>query len=171
MSGGLRFKEILSRVNFFLGLWSTRNDYYSSNNLGRAACPPVQGINSTCLGGKRTFEAYVADAARTLQSKGAYVVVASLLPLNPYGTPLWDFDPNEAPPYSIQYAERAARDVNTAFLDMYALVAAQYHSHPETTVNSFFGSSDCVHTNAAGAQFVAKLAAQALAPLMKREHV
>jgi lysophospholipase L1-like esterase len=98
---------------------------------------------------------YIADA----KSKGATVIVCSLVPRN-----MWkDQTVIRASDSYAKWAREVAEKEGVFFLDLNELVARAYDNlGPQKVLSDFFAVEDHTHTNAAGARFTAQRVAEGL---------
>lgn len=128
----------------------------SSSDNGRTDCPGTG--SETCqteYDGQAemvlTFPAYLENAAKSFQEKGATVVISSQTPNNPWETGEFGYEPSRF----VEYAKLAAETVGVGYVDHGAYVANIFKSLGEDTVNGYF-PNDHTHTSPEGAQVVAE---------------
>lgn len=104
------------------------------------------------------MQAYLVNAAKLFQDKGANVIISSQTPNNVWETGSYSW----SSPRFATYAKDAAAAVGATYVDHGYYVAAAYKSAGATTVNSYY-PNDHTHTSPAGAKVVAYSFVRALA--------
>jgi rhamnogalacturonan acetylesterase len=121
-----------------------------------------------------TYEAYLVNAAKLFEGKGAQVIISSATPNNVFESGTFSYSANRF----LGYASDAAKNSGSTFIDHGQTTADAYKALGErasrrsfwdalncltgaTTVNSFY-PNDHTHTSPAGADVVAKAFAQGL---------
>lgn len=104
------------------------------------------------------MHAYLVNAAKLFQNKGAIVIISSQTPNNVWETGSFSW----SSPQFATYAKDAAAAVGATYVDHGYYVAALYKSAGATTVNSYY-PNDHTHTSPAGAKLVAYSFVRALA--------
>ncbi|KAJ5161340.1 hypothetical protein N7492_006732 [Penicillium capsulatum] len=127
---------------------STDNGRTDCPGTGSATCSTTyNGVVETLL----TSPAYIENAAKKFMAKGAKVLISSQTPHNPWESGSFVYSPSRF----VGYAKLAAENVGAAYVDHGAYVANIFESLGQSVVDSYF-PSDHTHTNAAGAEAVAK---------------
>ncbi|KAL9058177.1 MAG: hypothetical protein Q9162_001901 [Coniocarpon cinnabarinum] len=132
---------------------------------GRTDCNPVNGnyattCQTTYSGVAETvltYEAYLVNAAKLFQSKGATVIISSATPNNVWETGTYTYSANRF----VGYARDAAAATKSVFIDHGQSTADAYQKLGATTVDSFY-PHDHTHTSPAGATVVAQAFVTAL---------
>ncbi|KZV75970.1 carbohydrate esterase family 12 protein [Peniophora sp. CONT] len=125
-----------------------RTDCSPSGTDYSVTCTSVyDGVTETVL----TYEAYLANAAKTFKAKGANVIISSATPDNPWETGTFTYSANRF----VGYAEDAATASGATFVDHGLYTAALYDKAGATTVDSYY-PNDHTHTSPAGANVVAR---------------
>lgn len=128
----------------------------SSSDNGRSDCggtgdetcqTEYDGQSETVL----TFPAYLENATKLFQDKGATVVISSQTPNNPWESGEFVYEATRF----VEYAKLAADTAGVEYVDHGAYVASIFESLGEDTVNGFF-PNDHTHTSAEGAGVVAE---------------
>ncbi|KAF2404846.1 SGNH hydrolase [Trichodelitschia bisporula] len=156
-----RFAEITKSVaaGDFVVIEFGHNDGGSlSNDNGRTDCPGSgsETCKSTYKGERvtvKTFPAYLIEAGKAYTAKGARVVFSSMTPNNVWEGGKYTYGPGRF----TEYARDAAKAVGkgATFVDHGSYTAAAYKALGAKTVNGFY-PNDHTHTNAEGAEVVAK---------------
>ncbi|KAF1809191.1 Rhamnogalacturonan acetylesterase [Eremomyces bilateralis CBS 781.70] len=127
------------------------------NDNGRSGCPGEgnEVCQSTFNGKKvtvRTFPYYISTAGKKFTSLGATVIISSQTPNNPWETNKF----SAGPPRFVELAKKAAAQVPGAeYIDHFAYAAQSYKAAGASATKAMF-PVDHTHTNAKGAEFVAK---------------
>ncbi|EME40819.1 carbohydrate esterase family 12 protein [Dothistroma septosporum NZE10] len=125
-----------------------RTDCNPNDAAGYAAtCQTTyNGVSETVL----TYYAYLVNAAKLFQSKGASVIISSATPDNVWEGGSYSYSPSRF----VAYARDAATDSGSTFVDHQNYTAALYKDLGYATVNAFY-PHDHTHTSPAGANVVA----------------
>ncbi|KZV75972.1 carbohydrate esterase family 12 protein [Peniophora sp. CONT] len=130
-----------------------------STDNGRTDCSPsgtdysttctttYNGVTETVL----TYEAYLANAAKTFKAKGANVLISSATPNNPWESGTFSY----SAPRFVGYARDAATASGATFIDHGLYTAALYQKAGAATVDSYY-PNDHTHTSPDGANLVAR---------------
>ncbi|KAJ7061464.1 SGNH hydrolase-type esterase domain-containing protein [Mycena amicta] len=111
-------------------------------------CPVVvNGVTQNIL----TYEAYLVNAAKLFQSKGANVIISSATPDNTWETGVFVYTPSRF----VQYCQDAATATGATFVDHGLFTAALYKNMGAAVVDSYY-PNDHTHTSPAGATVVAR---------------
>lgn len=113
----------------------------------------ISGVTETVL----TYQAYLVNAARLFQAKGANVIISSATPNNVWETGEYVYTPNRF----VGYARDAASEVGATFVDHGQYTADAYEAAGEATTNSYY-PNDHTHTSPEGAMVVAEAFVTAL---------
>lgn len=134
-----------------------RNDDFKAE---RSDCKPTNGEQTICSGGVLTFQAYLTDAAKLMQSRGANVVIASQTPAQPFDAS-GKFVEHKPPPF-VEWSRQVAASVGAIYIDHYNLVLQKWKTMDGRTVaNQYYVRS--VHFNPDGAKIVADVFAESFA--------
>lgn len=118
----------------------------------------TSGPNSNDGGYPATqFSSYISAAVKMYQAKGGNVILASMVPHNPFMGAM-------SPPPHVDAMKSTASSTSSKFIDMYSLVLAAMKGVDANTGRSYY--TDSLHTNAAGATKIASVGAKAIAPLL-----
>jgi len=127
-----------------------------TNDNGRSDCPGT-GLTTTCTIDNgtiiKTFDAYISDAASLFANLGAYVIVSSQTPDNPWESGTFSYSPSRFVT-SAQLAVSEAGSKNVTFVDHGAYVADEFKRLGKDVVDAFY-PKDHVHTGPKGADVVA----------------
>jgi len=96
-----------------------------------------------------TFFKYMEDAARSFKALGAFVIISSQTPGNPFR-----YHTETTPVYAL-YAKAVAEKTGVAFVDHFSLTRDEYLSLGAAAVNKML-PSDGIHTTLAGAEVAAR---------------
>ncbi|KAI7278656.1 hypothetical protein KC345_g5841 [Hortaea werneckii] len=121
---------------------------------GRTDCPGDgdEVCNTDVESGILTYVAYLENAARKFTDLGAYVIVSSPTPNNPWETGTFAYAPNRFTGYSEMVANEFE---NAIFIDHGQLVANEFERLGASTVDTYF-PNDHTHTSPEGADVVAQ---------------
>ncbi|TRM66097.1 SGNH hydrolase, partial [Schizophyllum amplum] len=97
-----------------------------------------------------SFNYYIKNAVRSLQSKGAIPIVSSQTPNN-----YWVKNTIIPPPHFVPWAAEVAGNTSVTYVDHYHYVAQAYEVLGQSTVKVFY-PNDPVHTSPTGAKVVAQ---------------
>lgn len=117
-----------------------------SESLTATCSTTYNGVGETVL----SFNAYIENAGKAIQAKGANVIVSSQTPNNPYETGTYTYSPSRF----VQYAKDSAAGIGATYVDHGAYVADFYKRLGSSTATAFF-PNDHTHTTPAGANYVA----------------
>jgi rhamnogalacturonan acetylesterase len=127
-----------------------------TDDNGRSDCPGT-GLTTTCTIDNgtiiKTFDAYISDAASMYAKLGAYVIVSSQTPDNPWESGTFSYSPSRFVT-GAQLAVTEAGSKNVTFVDHGAYVADEFKKLGKDVVNAFY-PKDHVHTGPKGADVVA----------------
>ncbi|KAL9090040.1 MAG: hypothetical protein Q9159_002208 [Coniocarpon cinnabarinum] len=126
---------------------------FGHNDGGSLTPTDNGGVAETVL----TYEAYLVNAAKLFQSKGATVIISSATPNNVWETGTYTYSANRF----VGYARDAAAATKSVFIDHGQSTADAYQKLGATTVDSFY-PHDHTHTSPAGATVVAQAFVTAL---------
>ncbi|KAJ6533993.1 SGNH hydrolase-type esterase domain-containing protein [Mycena vulgaris] len=126
---------------------------------GRTDCPVgAAGYATTCsvvVGGVTqtilTYEAYLVNAAKLFQSKGANVIISSATPNNVWETGTFSYSASRF----VTYCQDAAAATGATFVDHGLFTASLYKNLGAAAVDAFY-PNDHTHTSPAGATVVAR---------------
>ena len=113
----------------------------------------LSGVAETVL----TYEAYLVNAAKMFEAKGASVIISTATPDNPWETGTFTYSANRF----VQYCKDAATATGATFVDHGQSTANAFQALGATTVDSYY-PNDHTHTSPAGANVVAKAFVDAL---------
>ncbi|KAJ7679538.1 SGNH hydrolase-type esterase domain-containing protein [Mycena polygramma] len=105
------------------------------------------GVTETVL----TYEAYLVNAAKLFQAKGASVIISTATPDNPWETGTFTYAANRF----VTYCQDAATATGATFVDHGLYTAALFQKAGATVVDSYY-PIDHTHTSPAGATVVAR---------------
>jgi rhamnogalacturonan acetylesterase len=140
----------------------------ANNDNGRTDCPgegsktcPANYKGQTSA---KTFPAYMTDAGKLMAGKGAKVVMSSMTPNNPWESGKFVYTSSRF----ATYAKDSAKAVGESafYVDHGTYTAKAMEAIGKSKTDDYFqrpGGKDHTHTNAKGAEFVAKQFAKAVA--------
>ncbi|KAJ7574856.1 SGNH hydrolase-type esterase domain-containing protein [Mycena floridula] len=105
------------------------------------------GVTETVL----TYEAYLVNAAKLFQSKGANVIISTATPDNPWETGTFTYSANRF----VTYCQDAAAATGAIFVDHGLFTADLFKNQGAAAVDAYF-PIDHTHTSPAGATVVAR---------------
>ncbi|KAF1841921.1 carbohydrate esterase family 12 protein [Cucurbitaria berberidis CBS 394.84] len=157
-----RFDEIIKLVkaNDIVIIEFGHNDGGSlSKDNGRSVCPGTGAeICKSTYNGQavnvRTYPYYLTEAGKAIIAKGAKVIISSQTPNNPWESGSFVYGGGRFVTYAKDVAK--ALGANAFYVDHGAYTAAIFKSLGKAKTDALFISGDHTHTNAAGADVVAK---------------
>ncbi|KAL9105245.1 MAG: hypothetical protein Q9227_009546 [Pyrenula ochraceoflavens] len=129
------------------------NPANNNNNYATTCQTTYNGVPETVL----TFEAYLVNAARLFQAKGATVIISTATPNNPWETGTFTYGPSRFDTYDGD----AAKAVGAVVVQHGSATASVYQGMGAAATDALF-PNDHTHTSPAGAQIVAKAFVTAL---------
>ncbi|KAJ6593396.1 Rhamnogalacturonan acetylesterase [Mycena capillaripes] len=105
------------------------------------------GVAETVL----TYEAYLVNAAKLFQAKGANVIISTATPDNPWETGTFTYAANRF----VTYCQDAAAATGATFVDHGLFTADLFKNQGAALVDSYY-PNDHTHTSPAGATVVAR---------------
>ncbi|KAJ7225361.1 rhamnogalacturonan acetylesterase [Mycena pura] len=101
-----------------------------------------------------SFAFYIENAVNAIKAKGGIPIISSLTPDNIWTTT----NPPTISPGGrfVTYAQSVSVDTNITLVDHFSYVAQAYDNLGETTVDTFYLSTDHLHTLPAGALVIAE---------------
>jgi rhamnogalacturonan acetylesterase len=155
-----RFAEITKLVQpgDFVVIEFGHNDGGSPNSSdnGRSDCPGTGDVTCTTKNGTvvKTFDAYMSEAAQTFAKLGAYVIISSQTPNNPWESGTFRYAGGRFVSGAALAVKNVA-NVNVTFVDHGQYVANAYKALGKEAVDAFY-PNDHTHTSPAGADIVSK---------------
>jgi rhamnogalacturonan acetylesterase len=127
-----------------------------SNDNGRSDCPGTRTVTCTFTNGTvvKTFDAYMSEAAEMFVKLGAYVVISSQTPNNPWEGGNFSYVPGRFVS-GAALAVKNVGSVNVTLVDHGQYVANAFKALGKEAVDAMY-PNDHTHTNAAGADVVSR---------------